>query len=323
MALALASELGGSALLSGSWLVPQSHLAPAEEASAYAAVADRLGLSALGNVSSLLAARPGLLQLSRVGPLQAATVAAAACNAGARDVLLLLDADSCPLWRRRWHALFVDPPSTWCPLDPRVPGLDDVAWQLRKLGSATRSSSPPPLLHLFDERALNVALHVRNGDVCVNCEFVNEHGLDYGALLETLRKALRGCRVRFVFFAQLPLAWAEALPDARMVTAHEASVDTTAAHLLGADVLVTGGSSFATALVAFAGAPDRPVVLEAMTKESSWGCHNKGCPGRTHVLAPGFSVRLDRTGGLGITPAELRARIAVSLPESWARACDG
>ena len=121
--------------------------------------------------------------------------------------------------------------------------------------------------------------------------------------------------MRLVFFTQDELEWVHnAAPGALVVTARAADLGEVAAHMLGADVLVTGGSSLASALAAFAESPNQPVVLEAMTKESSWGCHHRGCPGRAHVLPRDQALRLDRSGRLGDGGAEeVRRRLAPRL----------
>jgi len=327
----LADALNATPVSTFEWTVPDAH----STSGGYEGVAERLGLRAhILDVGLLRASLPLLVEVSWVSPLNAAEAARVACFGGARTVLLRFDMDACPLWRQPWHALFVHPPSTWCPLDPRVPDLGGVLWRLRQMSAGLAVSRTGSLASLpvpfrasaqatfFSERAMNVALHIRTGDVCINCELVNTRGIDYRRLVATIELALTGCRTVFAFFSQLPLPWVnETFPDAIVVSGQ---FEETAHHLVSANILVTGGSSLAPMLAAFAGTPARPVVLEAMTKESSWGCHAKGCPGRTHILPAGAAVPLDRAGRMmDVRHEELRARIAASQPDEWGVACNG
>ena len=179
-------------------------------------------------------------------------------------------------------------------------------------------------LPFYADDALNVAIHVRNGDICIGCD-PGAPDFVYTTLLAQLDDALAGCATRLVFFAQYELPWVHAArPGARVVTATtpNASVSEVMAHFLGANVFVTSGSSFPLAVAAFAPV-FRPLVLESMNKEAAvWGCHGRGCPGVTHVLQRGTSFRLDRQGRMmDVQPAELRAALRAAQPEAWARAC--
>ena len=336
MALAVAQQLaplsaGGAATpcLDGTWQVPSLHSSP-DGRNEYRDVLRLLGLDSVQHVADVRAARgASLVELPRVDPRSAHSAAQAACARGAAAVLVLLDTDACPQWRRAWHRLFVDPPIRWCPNHPDVPGFDAVGWQLRQLGAgegedeAGRGRPRQAELPFFERGALNVAVHVRNGDVCVNCEWEDhQRPWAFVNVIAAVDAALAGCtRVRLVFFSQLPLPWlAQRLPHAVAVTSANASVVVVAQHLLGAQLVVTGGSSLATSLVAFAGSPFAPVVLEAQTKESSWGCRGRGCPGKIHVLP--HSLKLDLAGRpLGWQPGELRAALRVGQPQVWEAAC--
>ena len=324
MAAAVAARLSDDALAlyEGTWRVPTHHAASA--AGEYeVALRDVLGLDAVRSVASVRAE----LQPREVhaAPYAAARAASAACRGvdGAHPpaaVLLLLEADSCPRWRRRWHRFFVDPPTRWCPLDARVPGLETVAWRLRAAARPriVHSLAQAGALSHFRADALNVAVHLRNGDICLDCD-VTAGGFFRAVLHGLVLPALAGCRVRTVFFAQDAAPWVAGLGDA-VVTYRNASVAEVSRHFLGASVLVTSGSSLATAVVALA-PPFRPLVLEAMAKEATWGCHGRGCPGLSHVLPEGASVRLDRAGRAAASPAELRALLQLEQPDAWQRAC--
>jgi hypothetical protein len=291
-----------------------------------------LGLDSVVHVADVRAARgASLVELPRVDPRSARSSVQAACARGATAVLVLLDTEACAQWRRAWHRLVVDPPIRWCPNHPDVPGFDAVAWQLRQMGAGKVDGGKKDLttgdveerLPFFERGALNVAVHVRNGDACVNCEWEDpKRPWAFANVMAAVDAALAGCsRIRLVFFSQLPLPWlAQRLPHAVAVTAANASVVVVAQHLLGAQLVVTGGSSLATSLVAFADNPFAPVVLEAQTKESSWGCRGRGCPGKTHVLPHSF--KLDLAGRpFGWQPGELRAALRVGQPQVWETAC--
>jgi hypothetical protein len=330
MAAAVASQLGAgaTAVVDGEWAAAPDHGVSQKE---YAdAVAGVLGLQAL-TAEDVRAAHPSGLVEALVSPRVARAAAARACATAVgpnepKAVLLRLDPEGCPRWRRAWHRAFVQPPIRWCPTDPAVPGLDAVGWRLRAAAApAVALATRPADLPFFDDAAaLHVALHVRNGDICLACDAASAAAgeLSYDTLLRAVEEALAGCALRVVFFAQHDLPWARALrPGARVVTTRNASVPMVMRHFLGAHVLITGGSSFATAVAAFA-PPFRPLVLEAMTKEATWGCHQRGCPGLAHVLQPGTSLRLDRHMQLlDARPAELRALLQLQQPQAWARAC--
>ena len=336
MAFAVAQQLAATPCLDGTWHVPSLHASP-DGRTEYTDVLRLLGLDAVAHVSAVRATRgTSLVELPRVDPRAARSAAQAACANGATAVLVLLDTDACPQWRQPWHRLFVDPPIRWCPNHHDVPGFDAVGWQLRQLGAGRATlqggedgregrGQPSGVTELpfFEAGALNVAVHVRNGDVCVNCGWEEPtRPWSFANVVAVLDAALEGCsRVRLVFFSQLPLPWlAQRLPHAVQVTSANASVVVVAQHLLGAQLVVTGGSSLATSLVAFAGHPFAPAVLEAQTKESSWGCHGRGCPGKTHVLPHSF--KLDPAGlPHGWAPAELRAALRGGQPQVWRTAC--
>ncbi len=306
--------------------MPPHHNTPDGEYAA--AVRDVLCVTAR-SVAHVRSALAPLFEVSTT-PRNAAAQAAAAC--AAHDaVLLLLDADSCPLWRAAWRRRFLfsllfDPPLRWCPADPAIPVLDAIGWRLRAQTAAHRArrgaggGGGAPALRFFRPDAMNVALHVRNGDVCVSCGA--ESLFWYHTLLGALSAALRGCALNVVFFAQEPLPWAPSAFEARVVTAANASLADVAAHFLGAHVLVTSGSSLSTSVAAFAPNPFVPLILESMTKESTWGCRAKGCPGRTHVLQRGTSIRIDARGGMiDASVAEVRALMQTTQPDAWSAAC--
>jgi hypothetical protein len=305
MSMAVARSLGGKVLLpDASWEVPPHHRLHGD--SLYGAVDALLGLRALQNVSALRASVRGLVvEATGVSPLRAAEEAAQLCSAPGLTVVLHLASDVCPQWRHAWQRPFVPPAFSWCPLDPRVPGADTVSDQLRAVGSAATVGWA---LRFFDPSAINVAIHVRNGDVCVNCRLVNARGLDYRLVMRTIRSAFRCGLINTVFFTQNELPWvAGAFPGARVVTASDAGVAEAVAHMLGAHVLVATGSSLPTAAAAFSPSPRHPVVLEGMTKESVWGK-----PGRTHVLPADQALRLNRRGQLIDGNArELRRRVGL------------
>ena len=189
-----------------------------------------------------------------------------------------------------------------------------------RAASVARAVALP--LPFYHRSALNVAIHVRTGDVCIGCDPAAPD-FTYATLLAQLDAALAGCATRLVFFAQYELPWVRALrPAASMVTFRNASVAQVVKHFLGANVFVTSGSSFPLAVAAFAPV-FRPLVLEAMNKEAAgWGCQGRGCPGVTHVLQRGTSFRLDRQGRLmDVQPAELRAALRAAQPDAWVRAC--
>lgn len=315
MAFAVAAQLGGTALVDGSWGVAHHHAV--NSAHEYSeAVRDVLGVRAL-QVSTVRAAEhPAERTCS---PHAAAAIADEACKQHSR-VLLMLDPESCPQFRRRWHRFFMQPPIRWCPTHPAVPGLDHIGWQLRAHAAAQSAIAAVKTLRFFEPGKMNVAIHVRNGDICVSC---GEHAeFSYDTLLGQLGAALQGCALRLVFFAQDPLPWVNARwPDAVVVGFANATVSDVARHFLAANVLITGGSSFATSIAAFA-QPFHPVVLEAITKEATWGCRGRGCPGRSYVLQSGTSVRLDRQGGfVDSSAAELRAMLQLQQTLAWTRAC--
>ena len=315
MAFAVAAHLGGEALLDGSWGVPAHHAV--NSADEYTeAVHDVLGVRAQQVSAVRAATQPAEYTCS---PLATAAIAARACQQH-KFVLLLLDPESCPLFRRSWHRHFVQPPTRWCPTHPDVPGLEHAGWQLRAHTAAHRGQHASTQLPFFEPGSINIAVHIRNGDICVSCEEHSE--FSYHALMEQVGSALKGCAVRLVFFAQDPLPWVNAhWPRAVTIGFSNASVSVVARHFLGANVLITGGSSFATSIAAFA-QPFRPVVLEAMTKEATWGCRGRGCPGRSYVLQPGVSLRLSRRGELvDSTAAELRALLQLQQPLAWTKAC--
>ena len=315
MAFAVAAHLGGEALVDGSWSVPAHHAV--NSANEYTeAVHDVLGLRAQ-QVSAVRTAER--LAEYVCSPFSAAAVAAKACQQH-QQVLLLLDPETCPLFRLSWHRFFVQPPTRWCPTHPDVLGLEHAGWQLRAHTAVQQSHHALTQLQFFAPGSINVAIHVRNGDICVSCEEHSE--FSYHALMEQVGSALEGCAMRLVFFAQDALPWVNAFwPDAVAVGFSNASVSVVARHFLAANVLITGGSSFATSIAAFA-QPFSPVVLEAMTKEATWGCRGHGCPGRSYVLQPGASLRLNKRGGFVDSSApELRALLQLQQPRAWTKAC--
>ena len=315
MAFAVAAQLGGTALVDGSWGVAPHHAVnSADEYSA--AVRDVLGVRAQ-QVSSVRAAEhPAERTCS---PHAAAAIAAEACKQHTR-VLLTLDPESCPQFHRSWHRFFMQPPIRWCPTHPAVPGLDHIGWQLRAHAAAQSVVFSVKTLRFFEPGKMNIAIHVRNGDICVSCGERAE--FSYETLLGELGAALQGCALRLVFFAQDPLPWVHTRwPGAVVVGFANATVSDVARHFLAANVLITGGSSFATSIAAFA-QPFHPVVLEALTKEATWGCRGRGCPGRSYVLQSGTSVRLDRQGRfVESSAAELRALLQLQQTHTWTRAC--
>ena len=310
MSMAVARTLSGTALLpDATWEVPVQHRHRGE--SSYASVDAALGLGALQNVSALRASARGLVvEATGVSPLRAAAAAEQLCTSPGLTIVLHLASDTCPQWRHEWRRPFGPPAFSWCPLDPRVPGADTVSDQLRALGSAATGTRA---LRFFDPSAINVAIHVRNGDVCVNCRLVNARGIDYRLVMRTIQAAFRCGRTNVVFFTQNELPWvATAFPGARVVTTGEAGVSEVVAHMMGAHVLVATGSSLPTSVAAFSPSPHRPVVLEGMTKESLAGCQNLGCPGRTHVLPADQALRMDRRGRMmDGTARELRRRVGI------------
>eukprot|EP01041_Mallomonas_annulata_P002683 gene2684-5279_t len=114
------------------------------------------------------------------------------------------------------------------------------------------------------KKEIIIVIHIRNGDICVNCNNVQHFKL----IITQLKISLQGRLHKIIFESQEPLPLLEkAFP--RAIFHANTPLLRTICTFLTADILIATGSSFPAMIAAF-GLPLHPIVIEEERKEMQY-----------------------------------------------------
>lgn len=153
--------------------------------------------------------------------------------------------------------------NTWCQLTS-VGLFHSVQEQFRAWFAQSDPAAKSGLALMYNETTVNVAWHVRNGDVVLL-----KDRLFYDTLMSEIRNIVGARKVHYYFFSERPLAQTHPfiLEYADTTLLHEMSEQLTFHHFVFADVLVTSGSSFPAAAAML----NSGIVLQAPNKDDVYG----------------------------------------------------
>lgn len=209
-----------------------------------------------------------------------------------------VDADSClqPNW--------------WCPFfAPNAMPL--IQWQLRHWGmsSSCHAHEVRRDLHALHADAINVAWHVRTGDIVLHP--LDDAGRPYYRNVHAfLTEALKGCRVHLNVISQKNVSefLSDVVGNASFPTL---GIQESLCTFMNSDIFISMGSSFGDMAAAFSQAY-RPVVLQEPEKLA------ESMGGKGEFFFSLESIRLNRAGQVtdGTTPRQLRQMVFSAMFET-------
>jgi hypothetical protein len=242
----VAKLLGATMIVEGFQRGPTSHHGHTE----YRQVAELLGIDFGLTLQGVQQTYPGLqrVELNMPQALELHALLANGTQSATCNTLFVSDLNGCPV-------------INWCDAKPEYDSLKATLWFLRR--NNARSACFDAGLGFPPAVAVNMAWHVRTGDICLRCNDVA-----YYTRLFTKLEAVIGARINLVFESQSEVAFLKNEPlfkDAVFV--NDGTLMQTVCRFLTADVLITSGSALSAFTAAFA-PPWSPIVIEERRKEA-------------------------------------------------------